>query len=184
MNGCESIFVEGWADHPLLVKAFAAQLSPVWHRVSDEVGIPVPVLFTAHSVPLRTVEPHAGEPADPYADDAKYTAESVAECVPRLKDWRFAFQSQGLAGGPWIGPTVEDTLTMLVQEGHKAVVIDPIGFLCDHVEILYDIDIAFRDVGRRLGLRVERPPSLNSSALLIAALADISRLGLARLSQL
>ena len=176
-------FVEGWAEHPLLAEAFAERLRPLWHRVSEEVGTQVPVLFTAHSVPQRTVEARDGEAADPYADEARHTAEGVADCVPGLREWRFAFQSQGMSGGPWIGPTVEDTLTQLHEEGHKAVIIDPIGFLCDHVEILYDIDIAFREFGRKLGLRIERPRSLNSSRLLIAALADISRRGLARLSQ-
>jgi protoporphyrin/coproporphyrin ferrochelatase len=175
-------FVEGWADHPLLAEAFAERLRPLWHSLSREVGDPVPVLFTAHSVPLRTVEAQPDQPADPYAEEAKRTAEGVADCVPGLKDWRFAFQSQGMSGGPWIGPTVEDTLTELQKEGHKAVIIDPIGFLCDHVEILYDIDIAFRDFGRNLGLRVERPRSLNSSPLLTAALADIARRGLTRLA--
>src|SRR5581483_2750171 len=116
---------------------------------------------------------------DTYAEDARLTAENVADCVPGLKNWRFAFQSQGMSGGPWIGPTVEDTLTALREEGHKAVVIHPIGFLCDHVEILYDIDIAFRDFGRNIGLRVERPRSLNSSPLLIAALRGIAGLSAA-----
>jgi ferrochelatase len=105
----------------------------------------------------------------------------VADCVPGLQAWHFAFQSQGMSGAPWIGPTVEETLTSLHQAGHKAVVIQPIGFLCDHIEILYDIDIAFREFAAKLGLRTERPQSLNSSPLLTAALADLSRRGLARL---
>src|SRR5215813_5876318 len=175
-------FVEGWADHPLLAEAFAERLRPLWHGLSNEIGDPVPVLFTAHSVPLRTVESQDGQSADPYADQARLTAENVADCVPGLKNWHFAFQSQGMSGGPWIGPTVEDTLTTLSQEGHKGVIIHPIGFLCDHVEILYDIDIAFRDFGRNLGLRIERPRSLNSSPLLTATLADIARRGMARLA--
>jgi ferrochelatase len=180
-------FIEGWADHPLLADAFAARLLPVWQKVSEETGAPVPVLFTAHSVPLRTVESQAattGEPAkaaDPYADEAKRTAQLVAERTPDLKEWRFAFQSQGMSGGPWIGPTVEETLTALYQEGNKAVVIQPIGFLCDHVEILYDIDIGFREFAAKMGLRIERPESLNDSALLTAALADLARQGLTRL---
>ncbi len=175
-------FVEGWAGNLLLAEAFAERLRPLWHSLSREIGDPVPVLFTAHSVPQRTVEPGPDQPADPYAEQARLTAENVADCVPGLKDWRFAFQSQGMSDGPWIGPTVEETLTEISKEGHKAVVIDPIGFLCDHVEILYDIDIAFRDFGRDLGLRVERPRSLNSSPLLTAALAGIARNGLARLA--
>jgi ferrochelatase len=174
--------VEEWADHPLLAEAFAERLRPIWHRISNETGGPVPVLFTAHSVPQRTVEAHDGQPADPYADEAKRTAESVADCVPGLRDWHFAFQSQGMSGGPWIGPTVEETLTALHEKGHKAVIIQPVGFLCDHVEVLYDIDIAFREFGKSLGLRIERPASLNSSPLLIATLADIARRGLAQLA--
>lgn len=175
-------FVENWAGDLLLAEAFAERLRPLWHSLSGEIGDPVPVVFTAHSVPLRTVEAGPDQPADPYAEQARLTAENVADCIPGLRDWRFAFQSQGVSGGPWIGPTVEDTLRALSQEGHKAVVIAPIGFLCDHVEILYDIDIAFRDFGRNLGLRVERPRSLNSSPLLTAALSGIARRGLARLS--
>lgn len=88
-------------------------------------------------------------------------------------DWYFAFQSQGIAGAPWIGPTVEDTLTALAEAGHKAVVIQPIGFLCDHVEILYDIDINFRDFGKEKGLEVTRPQSLNDSPTLIQALRHV-----------
>lgn len=175
-------FVENWADDLLLAEAFAERLRPLWHSLSREMGDPVPVLFTAHSVPQRTVEPGPDQPGDPYAEQARLTAENVADCVPRLRDWRFAFQSQGMSGGPWIGPTVEETLTELSREGHKAVIIAPIGFLCDHVEILYDIDIAFRDFGRNLGLRVERPRSVNSSPLLTAALRGIARRGLNRLA--
>jgi ferrochelatase len=98
-------------------------------------------------------------------------------------DWFFAFQSQGASGGPWIGPAVEDSLRALAAAGHKQALLQPIGFLCDHVEILYDIDIAFRDLGNEIGLTVHRTPSLNTSPLLISALADLSQQGLARLSQ-
>ncbi len=89
------------------------------------------------------------------------------------RDWFFAFQSQGIAGGPWIGPTVEDTLKALAAEGHKGVVMQPIGFLCDHVEILYDIDIAFTQAARELGMRLWRAESLNDSPTLIKSLAEI-----------
>jgi ferrochelatase len=182
-------FIDGWATHPKLAEAFADRLRPVWQQVSNETGSPAPVLFTAHSVPSRTVEPqpatleHPAQPADSYAEEAKLTASLVAAHISELRDWKFAFQSQGMSGGPWIGPTVEEMLTALHNEGHKAVVIQPIGFLCDHIEILYDIDIAFREFGQNLGLRIERPQSLNDSPLLTAALADLSRSGLARLGK-
>jgi len=88
-------------------------------------------------------------------------------------DWYFAFQSQGVAGAPWIGPTVEDTLKTLAEQGHKAVIIQPIGFLCDHVEILYDIDINFRNIVSHLGVKLYRTESLNDSPTLIRALAHV-----------
>jgi ferrochelatase len=173
----EMDFIEGWADHPQLAQAFAERLQPVWVSLSARIGTPAPVLFTAHSVPCKTIQ---GDP-DPYPVEAKRTAANVAALVG-LDNWYFAFQSQGMSGATWIGPTVEDTLTALRQEGHSAVVIDPIGFLCDHVEILYDVDIGFREFAARIGLEVLRPQSLNDSSLLTAALVDLARQGLARLA--
>jgi protoporphyrin/coproporphyrin ferrochelatase len=168
-------FTEGWADHSLLADAFAERLRAVWTPG-------VPVLFTAHSVPTRTLESTVDTPADPYADEAKRTAMMVAERVGLAPDeWFFAFQSQGQSGGPWIGPAVEDTLTALRQQGVEHIIVQPIGFLCDHVEILYDIDIGFRQFAAHLGMELLRPKSLNDSPLLIEALADLARQGLARL---
>jgi ferrochelatase len=101
-------------------------------------------------------------------------AEALAVVGMTEADWYFAFQSQGVAGAPWIGPTVEDTLKALAAEGHKGVVMQPIGFLCDHVEILYDIDIAFKETAKELGMQLWRAASLNDSAVLIEALADVA----------
>jgi protoporphyrin/coproporphyrin ferrochelatase len=84
-----------------------------------------------------------------------------------------------MSGGPWLGPTVEDTLTALRQQDVTNLVIQPIGFLCDHVEILYDIDVAFREFAANLGITIRRPASLNDSPLLTLALADLARRGLA-----
>jgi ferrochelatase len=200
-GGMRVDFREGWAGEPLLAEAFADRLRAAHQKLSGEVGWPVPVIFTAHSVPLRTiqavpVEPEAGErpihwpasnPAaaagpDLYAEEAQLTAQLVAERVPEISGWRFAFQSQGASGGPWIGPGVEATLDGLAAEGVRAVVLQPIGFLCDHVEILYDIDIAFREYAATLGIRLERTESLNSSPLLTKALAKLAREGLGRLA--
>jgi protoporphyrin/coproporphyrin ferrochelatase len=196
-------FVEGWAEHPLLAKAFAEKLIPLRTKLGEEIGAEVPVLFTAHSVPCRTIQTPgpqvaAATPAerekifwpttdpaipDPYPVDAKNTARLVAEQAG-LDDtqWFFAFQSQGQSGGPWIGPTVENTLTAMSQAGHNAVIVQTIGFLCDHVEILYDIDIAFREFAAGLGIRLERTESLNGSPILTEALADLSHHALDRLS--
>src|SRR5579872_6583473 len=156
-------FTRGWARNPLLAEAFAERLRDAQAKLIAENGAPVPVLFTAHSVPARTVDPQpetgqprewpAGSP-DPYAEDARATAELVAERVPEIPRWWFAFQSQGASGGPWIGPTVEETLDKIAAEGVKTLLLQPIGFLCDHVEILYDVDIAFRAYAAKIGLRL------------------------------
>ena len=247
-------FTEGWARHPLLIEAFAERLRPAWKRLSEEVGFPVPVLFTAHSVPKRTVEADSreadspshpsrkdaawmghtergqqgseptsqrasddaypgrkdkdaasvgrpdqtgmgnpdpgvtkqpywpGKGADPYAEEARHTAELVAARVPGIPGWRFAFQSQGASGGAWIGPSVEETLDEMAQERVKALILQPIGFLCDHVEILFDVDRLFREYAAKLGIRLERPESLNGSRTLARAVADLARQGLARLA--
>jgi ferrochelatase len=194
MNAATGIavdFVAGWAENPDLVQAFAEKLWPVWAEACAESGHRVPVLFTAHSVPCRTIMTgeasiagaRPGTPIqdtpDPYPVEAKRTATLVAEklSVVGLKetDWHFAFQSQGVSGGPWIGPTVEETLKSLRKEGHDGVVMQPIGFLCDHVEILYDIDVAFREQAAGLGMKLWRAESLNDSATLTKALVEIAQ---------
>ena len=186
-------FTEAWAQDPLLADAFAERLRDAQARLTTETGSAVPVLFTAHSVPCRTVQTQAasegqprlwpGEGADPYAQEAKRTAELVAERVPEIPKWWFAFQSQGASGGPWIGPTVEETLTAIAGEGHKTLLLQPIGFLCDHVEILYDVDIAFKGFAQNLGIRLERPESLNESPTLARAIAGLAKRGLIRLEE-
>lgn len=192
-NGMRIDFTEGWAQHPLLADAFAERLRPALAKLTAETGEPVPVLFTAHSVPTRTVEaspPDAakgqprlwpGQGADPYADEARHTAELVADRVKEIPRWWFAFQSQGASGGPWLGPSVEETLDAIAKEGVRTVMLQPIGFLCDHVEILFDVDILFREYAARLNLRLERPESLNNSPTLAKAVADLAQKGLRRL---
>lgn len=184
-------FTRGWARHPLLAGAFAERLRAAQSKLTAETGAPVPVLFTAHSVPARTVEPQpaeAGQPRewpagspDPYADEARHTAQLVAERVPEVPRWWFAFQSQGASGGPWLGPSVEETLGQIAAEGVDALVLQPIGFLCDHVEILFDVDRLFRPHAAKLGIRLDRPESLNDSVTLAKAVADLAIKGLKRL---
>jgi ferrochelatase len=181
-GGLRLDFTESWATHPLLIEAFAERLRPAWTRLSAEVGAPVPVLFTAHSVPRRSIEASARQPADSYAEEASGTAALVAGRVPEIPHWWLAFQSQGASGESWLGPTVEETLELIASTGVRAILLQPIGFLSDHVEILYDVEIHFREFAARLNLRLERPESLNSSATLARAVADLARQGLARLA--
>lgn len=165
-------FIDNWHDHPLLARAFAEKLRAGWERACREMGARVPVIFTAHSVPQRTIAE-----GDPYEEQARETAALVAMQVPRLTvdDWTFAFQSQGMSGGAWLGPTVEETILQLKAKGHGGVFIQPIGFLCDHVEVLYDVDIMFREFAEKNGMRLWRAESLNESPALVAALADVAR---------
>jgi ferrochelatase len=173
-------FVDSWHDHPNLISAFADRLSVAMSAARQEVRTSVPVIMTAHSVPCRTI---CGQDSDPYARQAKHTAELVArQCGFNDHEWHFAFQSQGMSGGPWIGPTVEDTITALKAAGHTGFLMQPIGFVCDHVEVLYDIDIFFKEFGEKLGMKFWRAESLNCSPQFISALADLATTALATLN--
>jgi ferrochelatase len=164
-------FVESWHDHPLLIEAFVDKLQAGRTAASVEAGAKLPIIFTAHSVPERTIAE-----GDPYETQTRETAELVArEAGLESKEWKFAFQSQGMSGGTWLGPTVEETILELKTQGHSGVFVQPIGFLCDHVEVLYDIDIGFQEFAKKHGLRLWRADSLNESPKLISALADIVR---------
>jgi ferrochelatase len=165
-------FVDSWHDHPRLIEAFADRLQ----ATLAQVGRGTVVIFTAHSVPSRTISD-----GDPYEQQAKETAALVArEAGLPDSQWVFAFQSQGMSGGPWLGPTVEDILRSLKEQGYSHALIQPVGFVCDHVEVLYDIDIAFRDYGSQIGIKISRTESLNDSPTFIAALAELVRKQLER----
>jgi ferrochelatase len=167
-------FVESWHDHPLLIRAFAEKLKVGLETALREFGQRIAVVFTAHSVPQRTIAD-----GDPYERQAEETAALVAAEGPVVReDWKFAFQSQGMSGGPWLGPTVEETIRTVKAQGYGGIFVQPIGFLCDHVEVLFDIDIAFKKFAEAESMRLWRAESLNDSQLLTAALADITRLRL------
>lgn len=160
-------FIESLHNHPLLIQAFLEKLVVARAHVQAETGETPPVVFTAHSVPERTIAD-----GDPYADQARETARRVAEAM-ELASYRVAFQSQGMTAEPWIGPTVESQIDELAAQGERHVLLAPIGFVCDHVEILYDIDVLFRDYGKNRGVTVHRSDSLNDSPLFTKALTEI-----------
>ena len=140
----------------------ASQLFPAAARDA------VVVIFTSHSIPVRYIT--AG---DPYQKQIEETVGLVA-AKAGVREWRIAWQSKGArATEPWIEPEVEPTLDKLAQEGRKAVLEVPIGFTCDHMETLYDIDIVHRKHAAGLGISFERAGSLNTSPLFIKALADV-----------
>ena len=154
------VWAKSYHDEPLLIEAFAERLRPL---------LPGHVLFTAHSLPEKILEG-----GDPYADECRATAAAVAERVG-LHSYHFAFQSQGMTSDRWLGPTVESFLDQYAEEGIRHVIIDPIGFVCDHVEILYDIDVQFREYAEARGILVRRPESLNGSETFTRALAEVAK---------
>jgi len=160
-------FVESWHDHPGLIEAFRERAAAALLAAKDETGGPVPVIFTAHSVPERTIAD-----GDPYERQVRETAALVARATG-LTEYRLAFQSQGMTVERWIGPTVESQIDELAQAGGKNVLLVPVGFVSDHVEILYDIDVLFRDYGKARGVAVRRSESLNASPKFAAALASL-----------
>lgn len=181
-------FTAGWSTHPLLIKAFEQKMRTALSAVrAQHPDAKIAALFTAHAVPCRTIQASAkpvehhgmvlATSPDTYAIECKETAllviDALRDSLPR-EDAYFSFQSQGMSGGPWIGPTVEETFASLQKEGYNHIVMQPIGFVCDHVEILYDIDIAFQQLAKDLGITVSRAASLNDSPLLIEALKDIA----------
>jgi ferrochelatase len=146
-------------DGPLLIEAFAERLRAVYRGQK--------VLFTAHSLPERALAQ-----GDPYDREARATAAAVAAAAG-IGDWEFAYQSQGMTGGQWLGPAVESCLERYAAEGLKEVVVDPIGFVCDHVEVLFDIDVMFRRYAAERGIALMRPESLNGSEKFTEALAAV-----------
>lgn len=161
--------VQNWGDHPKFLDAVQERAAQAlqWFSAPRRVQ----VIFTAHSLPERILA--AG---DPYPGEVQESAAAVAGRLV-LASWHVAYQSAGAArrSEPWLGPDAGDVLRRLAAEGYGDVLMVPIGFVCDHVEILYDIDVEYRDLAGRLGVRLERTASLNDDPLLIRCLADVAR---------
>ena len=155
------VWAKSFHDEPLLIEALAERLAPVAGGRR--------VLFTAHSLPEAALAPD-----DPYDRETRATAKAVA-AQAGLSDWDFAYQSQGMTEGRWLGPTVESRLDQYAAEGVREVVVDPVGFVCDHVETLYDVDILFRRYAAERGISLLRPESLNDSPKFTAALAEVAK---------
>ncbi len=163
-SGVALRFTPDWNAHPGYVETLAGMLS-------DSLS-PAPtgtkVIFSAHSLPMRMIEQ-----GDPYADQLAETASEVARLLG-LDDWRLAYQSVSAAARePWLGPSVEETMKELARDGATSVLVDPIGFIADHVETLYDNDIEHRAEAEAMGLEFHRCRCLNEHPGLIRSLADL-----------
>ena len=153
-EGIQLLWARGYHDEPRLIHAFAERLEGANGRV----------LFTAHSLP---------SPNEQYERESRATAEAVAKRAG-IGEWDCAFQSQGLSGGEWLGPTVESCLDRYSRERIPELTLQPVGFVCDHVEILYDVDVHFREYAAARGITLRRPESLNGSATFTQALAEVA----------
>ncbi len=161
-------FIASWHDNPLFVKAWREKVLDGLKRFSTERRDNVVVIFTSHSIPVRYIA--AG---DPYQHQVEETVKLVTDGLA-LNQYRVAWQSKGArATELWIEPEVETVLNQIVLEGFQNVLEVPIGFTCDHMETLYDIDIVHRAHATKLGINFERAESLNTSPLFIQALADV-----------
>jgi ferrochelatase len=161
-------FIASWHDNPLFINAWQERVFQGLERFRTGEQKDVVAVFTSHSIPVRYIT--AG---DPYQRQVEETVKLVVDRLG-LKNWRTAWQSKGArATEPWLGPEVEPVLDRIAQEGHRAVLEVPVGFTCDHMETLYDIDIVHRAHAKKLGLGFKRAESLNTSPLFIKALADV-----------
>ena len=163
-EGMQVRFVGEWHAHPGLLDAFAVKLR---NALAEEPADRV--LFTAHSLPVRVIES-----GDPYARHVGETACGVAGRAQTTASAQ-AWQSAGRTPEPWLGPSVEEKLDELQAQGARSVLVCPVGFVCDHTEILYDIDVQAAQHASTIGLRLRRTDSLNDGPELIATLADIVR---------
>ncbi len=160
-------FVERWGDHPGFIAVVAAKVQEALQRFPTAVRPNVEVIFTAHSLPRKVVER-----GDPYHEELTTSAALVAQRVG-LSRWHFAYQSAGASNVPWLGPDVSEVVSDLAARGARHVLVVPIGFVCDHVEILYDIDIELRQHAERLGVHLERTASLNDDPAFIETLGQL-----------
>lgn len=160
-----------WHDHVDFLDALAARVVAALHRIRREGSPAAPVLFTAHSLPRSVAD---GEPG--YVQQLRDTASAVAERAGLPpSQWTFAYQSAGHTREEWLTPDIKDLLPGLRADGHRTVLVAPIQFLADHLEVLYDIDVAAREEAQALGIELVRTDMLNCDPGLIRALAAVVR---------
>jgi ferrochelatase len=169
MNGSTIPFVmvKSWHKEDSLIRALSRRVEEVLNKLTSSRE--AAVLFTAHSLPKKAVAPD-----DPYQNQLLETCQLVAARA-EVNSWSFAFQSAGRLEEGWLGPGVRDQILRLSKEGFREILVCPVGFVSDHLEILYDLDIDANQYAKLLGVRLERTSSLNDDPDLIDALANVSR---------
>jgi ferrochelatase len=162
-------FIDSWFDRPDYLSGIVYNVRQTLARWPKQKRDQVKIIFTAHSLPEFILEQ-----GDPYDDQLRETATMLARELAITGDqWTFSYQSAAKTGIRWLGPQIEDLVVELAGVGEKDLLIAPIGFIADHVEILYDIDIGLQEIVRPLGVRLERTPMLNDDDHLVEALASL-----------
>jgi ferrochelatase len=162
-------FVEQWYTQPAYLQGIADNVRQTLGRWPESERELVKVIFSAHSLPAYIVEQ-----GDPYDAQLRETASLLARQLALPDDrWTFSYQSAAQTGVPWLGPQIEELIVQCARSGDRDLLVAPIGFIADHVEILYDLDIGVQRIAQEHGVRVERPPMLNDSQPLIEALASL-----------
>lgn len=166
-QGIAMQFVEEYHLHPKLISALTSRVKAGLAKFGTQTpAADIKVLFSAHSLPERILELQ-----DPYPQQLLATSAAIAEGAGAT-NWQFSWQSAGRTREPWLGPDILDTLQELRTEGTGHVLIAPIGFVSDHLEVLYDIDIEARDVATKLDMQLERIDMLNTDPLYMETLAE------------
>ena len=162
----EVALVRSWWEQPRFLDTVAEHVKQALQRFPNPAD--VQIIFTAHSLPERILAT-----GDPYPEELQASATAVARRL-QLDEWHVAYQSAGATNEPWLGPDVAELMRKLARDARsEAMLLVPIGFVCDHVEILYDIDIEYQSLAKRLGVQLERTASLNDDPGLVAAIADV-----------
>jgi protoporphyrin/coproporphyrin ferrochelatase len=161
--------IERWHLLPGYLDALAGRVRAALERFPAEVRADVPVIFTAHSLPERIREWN-----DPYPDELNATVAAVMERLGS-QPHTFAFQSAAISNEPWLGPDAGEVIARYAAEGRKHILLAPIGFVCEHVEVLYDVDIVFKQQAQALGVQLERIEMLNTAPQMIDGLTQLVR---------
>jgi ferrochelatase len=159
--------VNSWHTQSSLIKALSVRVSNGLHEMTESG--PTIVVFTAHSLPLRAVSTD-----DPYRAQLLETSQLVANDA-NVTDWDLAFQSASGPHGTWLGPSLKEKISELSMRKIKQILVCPVGFVSDHLEILYDLDVAAKEYANSLGIALARVSSLNDDAMFIEALAAVVR---------
>lgn len=163
--------ITSYHDAPKYLQALVQRVQQGLEKWPAEERDDVHVIFSAHSLPQRIMKQ-----GDPYDAQLRETARLVAAAAGLPpENWSWSYQSAGRTPEPWLGPQLEEHIPDLAAQDIKNVISIPVGFVSDHVEILYDIDIQAQEVAREHGIRLERPPALNTDPLFIEQLADLIR---------